>query len=174
MLPGCMRWVKLRDNADEKSSLNFEPETLTTNPCNPSATPDVFGIIITKHLPCPVHLTCFALGSNHLPLIIDTVCRLSFLHPSDRPDFSRTDWAKFQAYLEDEILINPDLHNRVANHTCIEKMFGAVMKALPASTPERCPHDDPLSRYLPVFRTRYAYRMAVDAVASHQGSCSKI
>jgi hypothetical protein len=157
MLPGCMSWAKLRENADEKSCLIFEPDTLTTNPCNTSATSNVFDIIITKYLPSPVHLTSsFALSSDHLPLIIDAMCRSSFLHPSDRSDFRHTDWAKLQACLKYEILINPDLHNRLANHTCIVTMFGAVMKALAHSTPKSRPRDDPLSRKLPVFRMRYA------------------
>ena len=157
ILHGCMRWVKLRENADENSCLIFEPDSLATNPCNTSATSDVFYTIITKYLPSPVHLTfCFALSSDNLLLIIDAMCRSSFLHPSDRPDFRHTDWAKFQACLEYEILINPDLHNRVANHTCIETMFGAVMKTQASSTPKSRTRDDPLSRYLPVFRTRYA------------------
>jgi hypothetical protein len=157
MLPGCMRGVKLRDNADKKSCLIFEPDILTTNQCNPSATPDVFFIIITKLIPSPVHLTsCFALSSDHLPLIIDPVCRSSFLHPSNRPDFRQTDCAKFQAYLKDEILMNLDFNNRVANHTCIEIIFGAVMKSRAASTPKSRSRNDPLSRYLPVFRTKYA------------------
>ena len=60
---GCMRLGELRDFADENSCLIFGPDTLTTNPYNPSATPDVFDIVITKDIPSPVHLTsCSALS----------------------------------------------------------------------------------------------------------------
>ena len=47
-----MRWRKfLRDYADDNSCLIiFGPESATTNPYNPSATPDVLDIVITKNL----------------------------------------------------------------------------------------------------------------------------
>jgi hypothetical protein len=61
-------------------------------------------IVITKNPTSPVYLTsCSALSSDHLPVLIDTTCRLSFQHPPDRPDFRRTDWANFQTHLEDQI-----------------------------------------------------------------------
>jgi hypothetical protein len=41
----------LRDYADENSCLIFGPDTPTTNPYNPSATPDVLDIAVTKVLP---------------------------------------------------------------------------------------------------------------------------
>ena len=95
------RWGKLlRDYADENSCLIFGPDTPTTNPYNPSATTDVLDIAVTKDLPFPVYLTsCFALSSDHLPVLIDTACRSSFPHPPDRPNFRRTDWANFQTHL---------------------------------------------------------------------------
>ena len=146
ILPGCMRWGKLHDYAYENSCLTFGSDTLTTNPYNPSATPDVLGIIITKDLPSPVHLIlCSALISDHLPLIIDTICCSCFLHPPHHPDFKHTDWASFQACLEDDIPIKPDLHNRVAIDTCVENLFSAIMKVLAASIPKSHPHDDPQS-----------------------------
>jgi len=40
----------LRDYADENSCLIFGPDTPTTNPYNPSATPDVLDIAVTKDL----------------------------------------------------------------------------------------------------------------------------
>ena len=39
----------LRDYADGNSCLIFGPNTPTTNPYNPSATPDVLDIAVTKH-----------------------------------------------------------------------------------------------------------------------------
>jgi len=97
-----------------------------------------------KELPFPVYLTsCSALSSDHLPVLIDTACRSSFQHPPDRPDFRRTDWAKFQTRLEDQIPFAPELHNGMAIDTCVENFSGAVLKALAASTPKCRPRDGP-------------------------------
>jgi len=135
----------LHDYADENSCLIFGPDTPTTNPYNPSATPDVLDIVI-KDLASQVYLTsCSALSSDHLPVTTDTMYRSSFLHPLDCPDFKCTDWANFKACLEDEIPINPELHNRVAIDTCVENLSGTVLKALAASTPKNQSCDDPRS-----------------------------
>jgi len=92
----------------------------------------------------PVYLTsCSALSSDHLPVLIDTMCRSSFQHPPDRPDFRRTVWANFQVHLEEQIPFNPELHNGMAIDTCVEKFSGAVLKALVAFTPKCRPRDDP-------------------------------
>jgi hypothetical protein len=57
----------LRDYAVEKSCLIFGREFPTTIPYNPSATPDVMDIVISRHLASSVHLTsCYALSSDHL------------------------------------------------------------------------------------------------------------
>ena len=66
-------------------------------------------IVINKNLSFPVYLTsCSALSSEHLPVIIDTACRLP-----DRPDFRRTAWANFQTHLEEIIQFDPELHNEM-------------------------------------------------------------
>jgi hypothetical protein len=66
----------LRDYADGKSCLIFEPYTRTTNPYNPLATRDVLDIVIKKNLTSLVYLTsCSALSLGHLPVLIDTTCR---------------------------------------------------------------------------------------------------
>jgi hypothetical protein len=102
----------LRDYADGISCLIFGPDTPTTNPYNPSVTLDVLDIVLTQNLSFPVYLTsCSALSSDHLPVLIDTACCSSFLHPPDRPDFRRTDWVKFQTHLEDQIPFDPELSN---------------------------------------------------------------
>ena len=83
---------KLRDYADENSCLIFGPDSPTTNPYNPSATPDVLDIAITKNLSFPMFLTsCSALSSEHLTVLIDTACRSSFHHPPYRHNVRRTD-----------------------------------------------------------------------------------
>ena len=89
----------LRAYADDNSCLIFGLDSITTNPYNPSVTPDVLDIVITK--PIPVYLTsCSALSSDHLPVLIDTKCRSSFHYPPELPDFRRTEWANFQTHLE--------------------------------------------------------------------------
>jgi hypothetical protein len=134
----------LRDYADGNSYLIFGPDTPTTNPYSPSVTADVSDIVLTQNLSFPMYLTsCSALSSDHLPVLTDTACRYSFLHPLKRPDFRRTDWANFQTHLEDQIPFDPGLHNGMAMDTCVENFSGANLKALEASTPKRAPGDDP-------------------------------
>jgi hypothetical protein len=134
----------LRDYADENSCLSFGPVSPTIIPYNPSATPDVLDIIITRHLPFSVHLTsCSALSSDNLPVLIDTVSRSSFQYPRVRPDYRRTDWANFKAHLEAEILFSTQLHNDMAIDTFVKNFSGAVVKALAPSTPKRRPRGDP-------------------------------
>ena len=132
------------EEADGNSFLIFGPDSPTTNPYNTSATPDVLDIVITRDLPSSVHLTsCSALSSDHLPVLIDTMCRSSFQHPPDRPDVRRTDWAKFQTHLEAEIPFNPELHNSMDIDTCVENFSGAILRALQACTLKRLPIGDP-------------------------------
>ena len=102
----------LRDYADSASCLIFRPDFPTTNPYNPSATTDVFDIVITRDLHSPIDLTfCSALSSDHLPVLIDTTCGSSFHNPPDGPDVRRTDWANFQEHLEAKIPLNLELLN---------------------------------------------------------------
>jgi len=134
----------LREYADGNSCLIFGPDSPTTNPYNPLVTPDVLDIVITKNLSFPVYLTSYsALSSDHLPVLIDNSCRSSFHNPPDRPDFRLTDWASFQAQLEELIPFDSELHKEVAIDTCVENFSGAVLQALAASTPKRRPRDDP-------------------------------
>jgi hypothetical protein len=127
----------LRDYVDGNFSLIFGPDTPTTNPYNASATPDVLDIVITRNLTSPVYLTSScAQSSDHLPVLIDTTCRYSFLLPKDHPDFRRNDWAKFQTHLEDQIPSDPELHSRMAIDACVGEFYCAVLKALAASTPK--------------------------------------
>ena len=107
-----------------------------------SATPDVLDLVITRDLPSAVHVTSYsALSSDHLPVLIHTMCRSSFQHKPDRPDVRRIDWAKFQTHLEAEIPFNPELHNSI--DTCVENFSGAILGALEASIPKGRPIGDP-------------------------------
>jgi hypothetical protein len=128
----------LCDYADENSCLIFGPDTPTTNPYSPLATRGVLNIVLPKNLTAPVYLTsCSTLSSDHLPELIGTTCRSSFQHPPDRPDFRLTGWANCQTHLEDQIPLDPELHDGMAIDTCVENLSGAVLKALAASTPKR-------------------------------------
>jgi hypothetical protein len=64
----------LRDYDDENSCLIFGPDSPTTNPYNPSVTPDVLNVAIAKDLPFLVYLTsCSALRSDHcVSLVLST------------------------------------------------------------------------------------------------------
>jgi len=128
----------LRDYGDENSCLIFGPDSPTTNPHNPLVTPDVLDIVITKNLSFLLYLiSCSALSSDHLPVLIDTAFRSSFHHPPDRPD-----WTNFQTQLEELIPFYSELHEMVIS-TCVENFSNAVLKALAASTPKRRPRDYP-------------------------------
>ena len=77
--------------------------------------------MITKKHSTPVYrISCSALSSDHLPVLIDTTYHSSFHHPHDRSDFKQTDWAKFQIHLEDQITFDPELHNEMAIDTCVD------------------------------------------------------
>jgi hypothetical protein len=137
------RGKPLRDYADVNSCLIFGPETPTTNPFKPLATPHVLDIEKTKNLTFPVYLTsCSALNSDHLLGVFDTTCRSSFQNPPYRPDFRRTGWPNFQTHLEDQIPFDPELHDGIAIDTCVENFSGAVLKALEESTTKRRPRAD--------------------------------
>jgi hypothetical protein len=146
----------LRSNADKNSCLIHGPNTPTTVPYNPSATPDVLDIVITRDLVFPVHLTtCSALISDHLPVLIDTQRRSSFLSPPDRQNFRKTDWSKFPACLEAGILPNPDVPNNGAIDACQEtdKLFRKRWQ-IPLPSVAHVPTYDP--SYRPIFGMKYA------------------
>ena len=70
----------LRDYADGNTCLIYGPDTPNTNPYNTCATPDALDIAVRK-TSCFRGLTsCSALSSDHLPVLIDTVCSSSFQH----------------------------------------------------------------------------------------------
>jgi hypothetical protein len=88
----------LRNYTDRNSCLIYGPDTPSTACYTHNATPDFFDIVVAKDFVLPVHLTvCTALSSDHLPILIDTSCRSSFHNLPNGPDFTRMDWAAFQA-----------------------------------------------------------------------------
>jgi hypothetical protein len=65
----------LRDYADRNSCLICGPDSPTTAPYLHNATSNVLDIVV-KDFVQPVHLTvCAELSSDHLPILIDTLCR---------------------------------------------------------------------------------------------------
>jgi hypothetical protein len=113
-------------------------------PYTHNATPDVLDIVVVKDFFLPVHLTvCAALDSDHLPILIDTSCRSSFHNLPDRPDFTRRDWAAFQACLEHRLPGNPVVVDEDAIDKCFEELTSAIHEATAASAPRRRPRADP-------------------------------
>jgi hypothetical protein len=140
---GTKRGRLLRNYTDKNSCLNYGPETNTTTPYNPSATPDVLDIIIMKDLVTPVYLTmCSALSSDYLHILINTRCRSSFLSKPDCQDL-RTEWSKFQACLEARLPTNPDFPNEAAIDACVKELSSAFSKTLADSTPKCRSRDEP-------------------------------
>jgi len=133
----------LRDCTDQNSCLILGRDSPTTNPYNPSVTPDVLDNVITKKLSFPVYLTsCSALRLDHLPVLTETSSRSSHHHPPYRPDFRCTNWADLQTHMEELIPFDPELCNEMSIDTCVEKFSGAIMKALQASNPKRRPREN--------------------------------
>ena len=143
----------LLEYADGNSCLIFGPDFPTTNPYNPLVTPDVLDIVITKNLSIPVYLTsCSAISY----------------------DFKCTAWASFQTQLEELIQFDSELHNEMDIDTCVQNFSGAVLKALAASTPKRCPRDVPRPPIPAGIQDEIRLKNPVaEAVADHQGPRSE-
>jgi hypothetical protein len=128
----------LRNYAIRNTCLIYGPYTSTTAPYTHNVTPDVLGIVFVKDFVLPVYLTvCSALSSDHLPILIDTTCRSSFQNLLDRPDFTRMDWAAFQACLHDTLPGNPVVNDEEAIDKCVEELTNAIQEATAASAPRR-------------------------------------
>jgi hypothetical protein len=133
----------LRDYADRNSCLIHGLDSPTTAPYTHNATPDVLEIVVVKDFVLPVHLTvCAALSSDHLPILIDTSCRSSFHNLPDRPDFTRMNWAAFQACLEHRLSGNAVVVDEEAIDKCLEELTGAIHEATAASAPWRRPRTE--------------------------------
>jgi hypothetical protein len=138
-----VRGKLLRDYADRHSRFIQGPDSPTTVSYNPSAAPDILDIAVTKNLRTPVHLTtCSALSSDHLPILIDTTCRSSFLNPADRPDFKLTVWSKFQTCLDNVIPFNTETADEASIDACVECLTSAISGALEVTTPKSRPRAD--------------------------------
>jgi hypothetical protein len=80
---------------------------------------------------------------------------LFLFHPPDRPDFRRTDWAKFETHLKDQIPFDTELLNGMAIDTSVENFSDAVLMGLASSTPKRRPRTTHGLRFQLLFRMRY-------------------
>ena len=133
----------LRDYSDRKSCLIYGPESPSTTPYNPSATTEVFNIVLTKTLVIPVSLAvCLALSTDHLPVLIDTMCRSSFLTLPDRLEFKRTSWTKFHVYLEEQLPSNPELRDKETVDACVRDLSSAILSAIEVATPKSRPRSE--------------------------------
>jgi hypothetical protein len=90
--PTTARGYHPRDYAIRNTCLNYGSDSPTTAPCTHNDTHDVLDIVVVKDVVQPVYLIfSSALSSVHLPILIDTTCRLSFQNLLDRPAFTRMD-----------------------------------------------------------------------------------
>jgi hypothetical protein len=85
---------------------------------------------------------CTSLSSDNLPVVIYTQWHSFFLCLLDCLNFRWTDWAKFQACLEDGLPSNPRLQDEVEIDTCVEELSSAVSKALEESGSKSHPYED--------------------------------
>jgi hypothetical protein len=107
---------------------------------NSSATPDVLDILLTKYTFISVwQSTCSLLSLDHLPVLIDTKCRLFFVKLPGLPDFRRTD-ARPAWKMDFRPTGNSD---DVAIDMCVEKLSSDLLEALAVSSPKSRPSDDP-------------------------------
>jgi hypothetical protein len=84
-----------------------------------------------KDFALPLYLiVCHALRSDHLPVLIDTIRRSSFHDPLDRPEFSRTDWATYQASIDDRLPWNTNVHDKKEIGKFTEEMTSAILAAV--------------------------------------------
>ena len=149
------REKSLREYASENTCQNFGTDTPSSNPFNPSATPDVLDIAVTKDVPFQVYLpSCYSLSSGHLQVLIDTALPTSFPRPPERPNFRRTEWAIFQTQVADRIPFDPESQTGMTIDTYVENFYGAVLQALAECIPQYRPRETHCLRYRPVFRTK--------------------
>jgi hypothetical protein len=130
--------------ADRNSCLIYGPDSPTTASYTHNATPEVLDIDVVKDFVLPVHLTvCAALSSDHLHILTDSSWRSSFHNLPHRPDFTRMEWAEFQACLEHRRPGNPAVVDEEAIDKCLEELTSAIHEATAASAPRRRPRADP-------------------------------
>jgi hypothetical protein len=134
MLSTIRSWL-LRDYASEHSCLFYGPDTPTTIVCNTSATPDV----LDQRPSHPNLTTCWALRSDHVSVLISTKCCSSFLKLPDLSQIRRTDWVKFQVYLEDRLPSTTKLRKEMEIGTCVEELSSVIVEALATSVPRSPP-----------------------------------
>jgi hypothetical protein len=113
-------------------------------PTHRKLAPDVLDIVVVKDFVLPLYLTvCSELSSDHVIILIDTKCRSSFQNILDRPDFTRMDWAAFQACLDGRLPGNPVVDDEEATDKCVEELTSAIQEATAASAPSRRPRTYP-------------------------------
>jgi hypothetical protein len=134
----------LCDYANRNSCLAYRPDSPTTITDISIAAPDILVIAVMKGIVLTVHMKVYhAQSSDHLPVLIYSICRALFHDPLDRPNFSRTDWATIQASFEARLLGNLVVHDEEAFGKCVVGMTSAIQVALTESTIKRRPCTDP-------------------------------
>jgi hypothetical protein len=144
---GCHSQLSLlRCCANRNSCSIFRPDSQTTVPYTHTLIPrrprynGCQGLRPTSASDC---LFCARLGS--LPILIDTTSRQSFQNILDRPDFTRMDWAAFQACLDDRVSGNPVVNDEGAIDKCAEELTSVIQEATATSAHKRRPCGNPRS-----------------------------
>jgi hypothetical protein len=123
--------------------LIYGPDSPATNTYT-HATPDVLDIVVVKDFFLKSHLTvCATLNSDHLPILTDTSCRSSFDNLPESLDFTRMDWAAFQACLEHRLPGSLLVVNEEVIDKCLEELTSAIHEATAATAPRRRKRADP-------------------------------
>jgi hypothetical protein len=92
------RGALLRDYADRNACLMYGPDSPATFLYQLNTDPDILDIVVYKGFVSTVYLTvCPALSSGHLPVLIDTTYRTSFITILTAPISS--DWTGWHARL---------------------------------------------------------------------------
>ena len=90
----------LREYVFTNFCIIYGPTTNTTGSFNSASLPTVHDIVVVKYFVLPVTVTvCHAHSSDHLPVLVDTLCCASFQVPPDLPNLKLADWAHFQDHL---------------------------------------------------------------------------
>jgi hypothetical protein len=147
----------LHDYAIRNTCSIYGPDFPTMAPYTHNAKTDVLDIVVVKDFGLPVRLTVgSALRSDHLPILIDTTGRSSFQNLPDRPDFTRMNWAAFQACLDDRLQGNSEVKDEEAIDKCVDELTSAIQEAIAISAPSVDPVPTRGPLYPLVFRTKCA------------------
>jgi hypothetical protein len=111
---------------------------------------------------------------DHLPVLIDTTYLSSSQNLQDLPDFTRMDWAAFQACLEDRLQGNSAVNDEEAVDKCVGKLISTIQEVIAASSSKRRHSADPRSPIPASIQEETRLKKLFEAaVASYEGPRSE-